>query len=70
VAGAFPIRLQSQLPRPNLRCFQFLRNVVSRSEVHFVCCLPLEGRMWQVLVVLLNVEPGRILLAFAFVSLI
>ena len=37
MAGAFPIRLQSQFPRLNLRCFQFLRNVVSRSEVHFVC---------------------------------
>ncbi len=56
VAVAYTVSLQPLLPRANLQCFPLLRNVVSRLEVYFVWCLPLEGRVWRVLVVLIHRE--------------
>ncbi len=56
MAISFTVRLEPEFPSLQLGFFQRLRDIVARAKVHLVRRLPLERRVWQMAVVLIDVE--------------
>ena len=60
MAVPFSVRLEPEFPSLQLGFFQRLRDIVTRAKVHLVRRLPLERRVWQMAVVLIDVERDQL----------